>query len=149
MIRTNRHLKDVYQTGREMARLVLSYWSDLGPWLDVEFLNYYTCVCTLPYFDDPEDVETVSRPIYTLNPDYRPRDCDDKAVLMACWVHAHGLRFRFVASSTRPDKQVHHVFLQAEKIGYIDATYDYFCKTLGNYDSFPYITELVALTDWI
>lgn len=148
MIRTNRHLYDVFQTGREMARLVRSYWSDLGPWLGASFWAYYTHVCKLPYVDDPEDVETVSRPIYTLNPAYRPRDCDDKAVLMACWFHGRGIRCRFVASSTRPDKQVHHVFLQVDGVGFVDATYNYYCKMIGNYDYFPYITELVALTEW-
>ena len=104
MIRTVRHLKDVFQTGREMARLVCNYWTDLGPWLGVSFREYYIHICQLPYIADPEDVETVSRPAFTLRRDYAPRDCDDKAVLMACWCHGHGLKCRFVASSTRPDK---------------------------------------------
>ena len=148
MIRTIRHLKDVFQTGREMARLVCNYWPDLGPWLGVSFREYYIHVCQLPYIEDPEDVETVSRPAFTLQRDYMPRDCDDKAVLMACWCHGHGIKCRFVASSTRPDKVLHHVFLEAEGLGFVDATFDKYAHTLGNYDYFPEITHLEALTGW-
>lgn len=148
MVRTIRHLKDVFQTGREMARLVCNYWTDLGPWLGVSFSEYYIHVCQLPYIEDPEDVETVSRPAFTLQRDYMPRDCDDKAVLMACWCHGHGLKCRFVASSTRPDKVLHHVFLEAEGLGFVDATFDKYAHTLGNYDYFPAITHLEALTGW-
>ena len=148
MVRTVRHLKDVFQTGKEMARLVCNYWPDLGPGLGVSFREYYIHVCQLPYIEDPEDVETVSRPAFTLRRDYAPRDCDDKAVLMACWCHGHGLKCRFVASSTRPDKVLHHVFLQAEGLGFVDATLDKYAHTLGNYDYFPSITHLEALTGW-
>ena len=146
---TVKQLNDVFQTGREMARLVVSYWADLGPWLGVDFRTYYSYVCALPYVEDPEEVETVSRPAYTLQRDYRPRDCDDKAVLIACWLYAHGIQCRFVASSTRPDRVLHHVFVQAAKFGYIDATFDRYAGTLGNYDYFPAVTNLEPLTGWI
>ena len=111
MIRTVKKLNDVFQTGREMARLVLNYWPDLGPWLAVDFFTYYRHVCLLPYIDDPDDAETVSRPAFTLRREYMPRDCDDKAVLIASWCHGRGVPCRFVASSTRPDGVLHHVFL--------------------------------------
>ena len=54
---TKTELKDVYQTGREMARLVREYWRDLGSWLNVPFAEFYSHVCKLPYIDDPENVE--------------------------------------------------------------------------------------------
>lgn len=148
MIRTVRHLNNVFQTGREMARLVCNYWTDLGPWLGVSFREYYSHICLLPYIEDPQDVETVSRPEYTLQRDYSPRDCDDKAVLIACWLHGHGIKCRFVASSTRPDRVLHHVFVEAHGIGFVDATFDKYAHTLGNYDYFPAITHLEALTYW-
>lgn len=149
MIRTVKKLNDVFQTGREMARLVLNYWPDLGPWLGVDFFTYYRHVCKLPYIDDPEEVETVSRPAFTLRREYMPRDCDDKAVLIACWCHGRGVPCRFVASSTRPDGVLHHVFLEVWGLGFVDATYSYYSRNVGNYDYFPYITHFEPLTGWI
>ena len=139
-------LLDVHQTADEMRRLSCSYCSDLGPWLKVPFYDFYVHVCELPYIDDPVDVETVSRPAFTLQYDYAPRDCDDKSVLLASWMVGNGEAVRFVASSTRPDKMLHHVFVQLKNGLYVDATYrknkDYF----GFYPYFPKITHIEALT---
>ena len=141
-------LNDVFQTGREMARLTCLYWPDLGRWLDVPFLLLYRHVCHLPYIDDPDDIETVARPAFTLRPDWSPRDCDDKAVICACWWHGHGVPVRFVSTSTRPDKVLHHVFLQVYGMGFVDATLDEFAGTLGKYDYFEAVTNFQPLTKW-
>lgn len=143
---TVRPLKDVYQTGDEMRRLVVQYWGDLGAWLRRPFWEFYNYVCNLPYYDDPENVETVSRPAFLLDPDYRPRDCDDKAILCACWWHGNGVKCRFVASSTAPDGTLHHVFIQNENGLLIDATFPENSEVLGSYDYFSQITNLQALT---
>lgn len=145
---TKKPLQNVYQTGREMARLVREYWRDLGAWLNVPFCQFYTHVCALPYIDDPENVETISRPAYLLEPRYTPRDCDDKAILCACWWHGHGVQCRFVASSTEPDKQLHHVFLQIAGGLLIDATFPENSKDIGFYPYFQNLTELKPLTGW-
>ena len=148
MILRKKNLFDVYQTGREMRRLALSYCSDLGRWLNVPFLAYYRFVCNLPYIPDPVDIETVSRPLYTLCINYGPRDCDDKAVLLAAWFVAHGEKVRFVASSTRPDKKLHHTFLQMRNGLFLDATYDYNADFVGFYPFFPDLTKIEPLTSW-
>lgn len=148
MIESRKELNNVYQTGEEMRRLVCTYWADLGPWLDVPFNVFYRHVCALPYVEDPPGVETVSRPLYLLNPGYSPRDCDDKAILCACWFHAHRVPVRFVATSSRPDGFLHHVLLRAWGCGYIDATFEEFAETLGNYDYFHDVTRLDYLTKW-
>ena len=148
MIKNKVYLKDVYQTGAEMRRLASMYAGDLGEWLAVPFLAYYKHVCKLPYIPDPVDVETVSRPIYTLNLSYGPRDCDDKAVLLGAWLHAHGEPIRFVASSTRPDQRLHHTFLQMQNGLFLDGTYPKNANFVGFYPFFPKITRLEALTSF-
>lgn len=142
-----RPLDSVFSTGAEMRRLVVTYCLDLGPWLAVPFPVFYRHVCRLPYIPDPENVETVSRPAFTLRPDYGPRDCDDKAVLCASWLHAHGVPVRFIATSTKKDRQLHHVFCQIPGL-LVDATYKKHEKCLGNYDYLPKVTNAVLLTDW-
>ena len=148
MIEQTRPLFKVNQTGDEMRRLCVMYCQDLGPWLGVPFMEYYRHICALPYIPDPPGVETVSRPAYTLNGDYGPRDCDDKAILCACWWHGHGVKCRFVASSTEPDKQLHHVFLQIAGGLLIDATFPENSKDIGFYPYFRNLTELKPLTGW-
>ena len=141
MIRNRQQLRDVFQTGEEMRRIVCAYWSDLGAWLRVPFIDFFNYVCALPYFDDPEDCETVSRPRYTLNPAYRPRDCDDKSVLLAAWIHGNGLKCRFVAISTQQNGELNHVFVQLEDGTDLDATYPEYHNLLGKY---PYNRDVTA-----
>lgn len=147
MIDTTVFLKDVYQTADQMRRITENYFSDLGAWLGVPLYNFYLFVCSLPYVADPVGVETVSRPLYTLNPKYKPRDCDDKSVLLASWCHGNGLKKRFVSTSTRPDKHLGHVFLQLENGLFIDSTYPKFANYIGNYPYFRKVTRLEPLTD--
>lgn len=146
MIETTRQLYDVNQTGAQMSRLVLTYWTDLGAWLNRPFSEFYRYVCNLPYIPDPPGVETVSRPGYTINPGYAPRDCDDKAVLIASWLHGNGHKCRFVASSTKPNRQLHHVFVQLDDGTLIDATYSQNAQFLGSYPYFAKLTKIIPLT---
>lgn len=146
MICRRQNLTDVFQTGREMRRLVCSYWGDLGRWLDVPFSYFYRHVCLLPYVSDPEQVETVSRPLYLLDEEYKPRDCDDKAVLCACWWHGHGVPVRFVAVSTQPSGELNHVFTQLENGLDIDATYREYVNYMGSYPYYPQVTNRENLT---
>lgn len=112
-------------------------------------MAYYRYVCDLPYIKDPDGVEFVSRPALTLNPFFPvARDCDDKAVLLACWWSGNGGKKRFVASSTKPNKKLHHVFLQLENGIYIDGTYSKNKNFIGVYPYFEKITRLIALTDF-
>ena len=148
MFLTKKNLVDVHQTAAEMRRLSCRYCSDLGGWLCVPFLDYYRHICELPYYPDPPEVETVSRPLYTLMPDYSPRDCDDKSVLIASWLHAHGDPVRFVATSTKPDGTLCHVFVQMQNGLLIDATYPQNAEFLGDYPYFRDVTRFEALTGW-
>ena len=148
MIQTTRQLDRVNQTGAEMRRLCVMYCKDLGPWLAVPFMQYYRHICELPYIPDPPGVETVSRPAYTLSGDYAPRDCDDKAVLAAAWWHGRGFPVRFVASSTKPNGKLHHVFCQLWNGLFIDPTYRKNENFIGFYPYFGKITRIIALTNF-
>ncbi|MBO4708038.1 MAG: hypothetical protein J5594_05750 [Elusimicrobiaceae bacterium] len=149
MLLTANHLNNVYETGAQMRRLVENYYTDLGAWLDVPFLIYYRFVCDLPYIKDPDDIEFISRARLTLNPFFNiARDCDDKSVLLACWWHGHGDGKRFVASSTKPNKSLHHVFMQLENGIFCDATYPKNKNFFGVYPFFEKITRLAPLTDY-
>lgn len=142
-----RPLESVRQTGAEMRRLTEQHYTDLGRWLSAPFIHYYRHVCLLPYRPDPEDIETISRPAFTLRPEYSPRDCDDKSVLIASWFYGHGVPVRFIASSTRPDGVLHHVFVMIPGL-FVDATYPKHAEMLGNYDFMPKITNYDLLTEW-
>lgn len=141
-------LDNVFQTGAEMRRIVEMYGvQDLGRLASMPFLAFYTLVCALPYKEDIKGVETISRPAYTLDPSFAWRDCDDKSILIASWLHAHGLKKRFVATSTKPTKILHHVFVQLETAPlFIDATYLKNCIYLGKYPYFKKITKFLPLT---
>ena len=146
MIDVVRPLNDVTETAAEMMRITKQYYKDLGPWLGVPLIEYYIFVCSLPYIADPVGVETVSRPAYTLEPDYRPRDCDDKSVLLAAWCQGNNIKKRFVSTSCRPDRRLTHVFLQLENGLFLDSTYPKFRNYCGNYPYFNRVTRFEPLT---
>lgn len=146
MIDTTVFLRDVYQTAAAMQNMTEKYFSDLGAWLGVPLIQFYSFVCVLPYVADPVGVETVSRPLYTINPDYTPRDCDDKSVLIAAWCHGNGVKKRFVSTSTRPDGHLSHVFVQLENGLFLDSTYPHFKEYIGNYPYFRRVTKFEPLT---
>lgn len=146
MLETTRPLNDVHETAEEMRRLCEKYYTDLGTWLGVPLIIFYRHVCSLPYVPDPVGVETVSRPAYTLRPEYTPRDCDDKSVLLASWCHGNGLKKRFVSTSCRPDRRLTHVFLQLENGLFLDSTYPKFKNFCGKYPYFDRVTRFEPLT---
>ena len=127
MFLTKKNLVDVHQTAAEMRRLSCRYCSDLGGWLCVPFLDYYRHVCELPYYPDPPEVETVAA---------------------AAWLHAHCDPVRFVATSTKPDGTLCHVFVQMKNGLLIDATYPQNAEFLGDYPYFRDVTRFEALTGW-
>lgn len=114
------------QTAREMVRLATQYAGDLGEKSKWNLPRFYSYVRSLEFRPDPLHVEHVARPALSMRHDWPHRDCDDKAVLFGAWCYANGIPFRFVASSSRGDKQLHHVYTLARINGkevVIDGTY--------------------------
>lgn len=120
------HLTDPRQTAKEMARICTQYAGDLGELAKMPLPRFFDLVRKLPYMPDPQNAETLSRPRYLLEKDYAFRDCDDKAILMGAWCYLNGHPFGFYASSTKPSRQLHHVWTVAkinEKTVILDPTY--------------------------
>lgn len=107
------------------------YYQDLGKYLDTSLKDFFNFVSSIPYLEDDGKTEIVSRPLYLIHKKFNLKglDCKKKAVLMGAWFNAHGTPWRLVAVSERPDKEIHHVFVQAYLGGKwmnIDPTYPEF-----------------------
>lgn len=123
-------LKSLKQTGRMMVEIVRMYWYDIPPhmlqWpMQEQFFNY---IKKLPYQADPEDMESIQRPAFTLDRSWKgPRDCDDKAICIASWLYAHNIPFRFMAVSYAPGNDLEHAVVECDPPDsvktIIDATY--------------------------
>lgn len=71
----------------------------------------------LRYVKDPVDTELVHAPALLVNAIARDGqtagDCDDAACLIAALDQSIGLRARLVVGSYRPDRQLHHIWVEA------------------------------------
>ena len=119
-------LRSRLQTGKQIYQMA-KLFGDLGNQLDTTLQQFYDYVRGIPYREDNFFAEIVSRPAYLMDKTKFPDlDCKKKAVLLGAWLNAHGIPWRLIASSERPDKMVHHVFILALINGSwypIDATY--------------------------
>ena len=99
--------------------------------MDTHLSCFYNFVRSIPYKEDGFYAEIIARPKFLMDRAKFPAlDCKKKAVLIGAWLNAHNIPWRLIACSERPDRQVHHVFVQAFISGHwrpIDATYpDYY-----------------------
>ena|GEM_PF-6952854 len=140
MKRHKEKLDSVYQTSGWMVKLIKKFNADVSRYDDYDFLDFYYMVRQLPYIDDGHD-ERISRPKWTLmdNPEFR--DCDDKAIIIGCWLYRQDIPFRILACSYEPGDEIHHCILQTQKPRmFIDATYpdeDDFPPTKRYYNILP------------
>lgn len=93
------------------------------------FEEYYDFVKNIPYKRDNEPIEIVARPkiIFERWQAGIGKDCKKAAVLLGAYFCLKKIDWRLVVVSTRPDKEVHHIFTQADLNGQfvnVDATYD-------------------------
>jgi len=146
-------LNSVSQTAAWMERIVRRFHSDVMYFDGWEFYRFYSYVRDLPYIDDGDD-EQVSRPKWTLPiPGQQMqggrcefRDCDDKSVIIGCWLYRQRIPFRFIACAYDPGVEIHHCILQIkEPRMFVDSTYpgeDDFPPTKNYHNVTP-------LTGWI
>jgi hypothetical protein len=115
-------LRDKSQTASEMYNLVESYHNDLKnitviyggkkrAFSDLQLLEAFDVIKTIPYQQDSQPIEILSRPQY-IGMQGTGADCKKKSILMGSWLKENGIPYRFVAMSTAPDRRVHHVFTQ-------------------------------------
>lgn len=118
-------LKSFRQTISEIFRMANAYKADLDPYLFENIFQVYNYVRALPYHKDPEGLETVSRPGFTLAGDWTlPRDCDDKTLIIIAAANRFGLPSRAIVCGEIPSP--HHVYPEVFLSGHwmpFDATY--------------------------
>ena len=111
------------QTGRRMYAIVDQFHGDLRtattdagtPMSRLSMPAFFNFVKDIPYRRDEKPVEVLARPAHILKFARLGMDCKKKNSLMAAWCRAQNppVPYRFIASSSRDDKRVHHVFCQA------------------------------------
>ena len=72
----------------------------------------------LNYLPDPREVEAVGTPVFHLNniriTGSSSGDCDDAAALIGALARSVGRRVRLHVASFRPDRRLHHIWIDAE-----------------------------------
>jgi hypothetical protein len=142
-------LKSVDQTGAAMKALVKKYAMDMAPYASRPLMEVFDTVKMLPYIPDPKGVESLHRPLFTMQEWYPEtgRDCDDKAVAIAAWAELNGIPwdFEIVGRGTK----YHHVRAMMQLNGKwwtVDPTYprntlfrdSYFYPKRRRFDVRPY-----------
>lgn len=113
-------------TGPYMHAMVRTYWRDMIPWGSHSLPEIFERIKNLPYRPDPETVETLMRPYYTMRGFGWGGDCDDKAIALASWAVINRIPYRFVAVRKAGMPTLHHVFTQLNIDGKwlsVDPTY--------------------------
>lgn len=121
-------LWDKSQTARAMYGLVRAFASDLGSMAKLSLPDFFDRVRRMPYLRDVKGREVVARPALIFK-EFPAIDCKKKAILIASYLQLNAIPWRFVASSVRKDRRVHHVFAQAQINGEwrnVDPTYSHF-----------------------
>jgi hypothetical protein len=141
MYRTTQIITDKDETAALIAQLVVQFSDDLqkvfirNPGGDVQaaadfdIRDYFSLVSKIPYRRDPtkpKPREIIARPYYLLKYRRIGLDCKKKSILCGAWCRENRYPYRFIGSSQRKDKKIHHIFPQIfynNKWENIDATY--------------------------
>lgn len=122
---TIKDLTSYKETVEKVFQMAKEYQDDLEKFKDYNFFKFYCLVRSLPYVRDPIGKETLSRPLYTLNENWKgSRDCDDKTILLVAKAIQDKKPVRAIVcgKNDRP----HHIYPEIELNGNwipVDATY--------------------------
>lgn len=137
MVEYREPLFDKKQTSDFIKNLVAKYYSDLDR-VEIEMPEgfkkasaatleeIYNHVRAIPYRRDKAPLEIISRPFHILKYQNLGMDCKKKCIVLAAWAKYQGIPCRYIGSSARKDKKIHHIFPQFKIKGEwrnIDATY--------------------------
>lgn len=125
------------QTVKAIDRIVNTHYKDIaGFWImknnikiplcDLPLKKYYNLVKRIPYQRDTKPIEILLRPFFLLNGRTIGLDCKKKTILMAAYFKCNNIRFRYMGSSQRPDRRIHHIYTQiktGDNWKNVDATY--------------------------
>jgi hypothetical protein len=140
MVESREPLKNKYQTAKKIKRIINDYKNDLRavhivkngveiPISDLPLLDFFRYVKNIPYRKDKTPLEILVRPYYILKHQGLGMDCKKKSILIGAYCKLNNIPVRFIGSSKRIDKRVHHIFPQIFDNGEwknFDATYNYY-----------------------
>lgn len=116
---------DTYRETIKVMQELASEVRDVQQFARKTLLEFYLYLRSLPYIEDPQGIERVSRPLFTLNPQWTDsRDCDDKATAMLCYCNMQKIKSRIIVCGI--GKKPHHVYNEVWLAGRfvpVDATY--------------------------
>lgn len=136
-------LVDKEQTARKIKDIVNKYYSDLDSIfvinrgvntkiVDLSLQDFFNLVKNIKYRRDPRPVEVVARPYYLFKYRGLGLDCKKKSIICGAYFKYRGLDFRYIGSSDRPDRKIHHIFPQVK----LDNEYLNFDATYPDYKLF-------------
>jgi hypothetical protein len=137
--RTVYKLHDKKETGTAMYDLCYRYNKDLSkiflksrsanmvPLSDLSLKYYFDFCRKIPYKEDTRPVEVVGRPIELVK--LPSMDCKKKAIMIGSYAALKRIPFRFIASSNRPTREIHHVYPEL----LINGKYTSYDATYSNY----------------
>ena len=141
---TKTKLLNKHQTANNIKKLVNKHYNDIDS-IKIRHNGKLVVLSKLPlkvFFDfvkniryrrDKTPIEIISRPGYIIKHRNMGMDCKKKGILIASYLRKNRIPYRFICSSSRPNKRIHHIFPQAYLSGSwknIDATYDIY--KIGN-----------------
>lgn len=140
MIQARERLYNKEQTAKTMHALVNRFCRDLSKFkiktkTGVKALNnlnikeFFDFVRRIPYRMDNSPIEVISRPSHIIALKGEGMDCKKKAILIGCYLKCNNIPYRFIASSNKPNKKIHHIFPQVLLGGEwknLDATYEHY-----------------------
>lgn len=142
-------LDSYVDTVSEVFRLAYQYPGDVSGWSGKPIYDLYNYVRLLPYYPDPVGLETISRFVFTKDPNYPIRDCDDKTVPILSFAILKNIPCRAVVCGK--GKRPHHIYPEIKISGNwysADATYPLRCvfgqKLYGeNFREEFYLTDFI------
>lgn len=109
-------LIDARQTGKAMHKLVSQFYHDMDPYVGLSVQEMFDKIKNIPFNPDPEKIEVVKRPFYTMHQIGPGGDCDDKSIAMASFAKLRGIPYRFIGVGRKNPKYkkilLTHVFIQ-------------------------------------
>lgn len=102
------NLETFDKTVLKIIEFARKYKNDLKDYENLSFENFYLMIRNLPYHADPQNIETLSRPLYTLQKNYTPRDCDDKTILICAFCELKGIPYKIEVTGKK--NKFHHVY---------------------------------------
>lgn len=136
-------LTDVSQTSANMYRIARAWKDDIALYATLNLQELFDFLRKIPYNADPDEVEFLQRPYFTISESGKGGDCDDKAICVGAWCELNGHPYYFEAVSTTKDKVLHHVLTNVYYRGRwieVDPTYSF--NVLGRHSK-PYTNRFI------